>query len=107
MDTAISFLPVSLECCKDFKSQDFIKEKKALEKKQKEEAEQAVLVRALPFSRAAWAYFYSVGLGRQQITSKNDPEPRGVIFPKCQPISIRPDPIQVQLHFLQTPFVHR
>ena len=45
-------------------------------------------------------FFILLGLGRPTIPFKNDPEPRGAIFPKYEPVGITPEPIQARFHFL-------
>ena len=44
--------------------------------------------------------------GRPQIKLENDPEPRGVIFPKYEPVGITPEPVREFWTFyilIQTP----
>ena len=43
-----------------------------------------------------------LGLGRPKIIFKNDPEPRGVIFPKFQPIWINGDPFRTRNRHFRT-----
>ena len=45
-------------------------------------------------------FFVFLGLGRPKILFKNDPEPRGVIFPKYEPVGITPEPVQDRLHYI-------
>ncbi len=52
-------------------------------------------------------FLFLLGFGRPKIQLKNDPEPRGVISPKYEPIPIHGDPIHPQnFDFLPTLSTH-
>ena len=60
----------------------------------------------LDFPRGAQAYFrtflYCWGLGRSKLYFLNDIEPRGVIFPKYEPVASHGDPIQAGFSKIST-----
>ena len=47
--------------------------------------------------------FVIVGLGRSKLYLKNDIEPRGVIFPKYEPVASHGDPFQARFSKKTTP----